>query len=464
VLDLFDSIINGYPIGSILLWKPPVESKVPYKNIITDERLDDVSPEYCILDGRQRLTAIYGCVTRLDNKNPNLCLYYDLENEELTYTHSSSKKWIWSVSDIYDTFSLLNKCQSVLEVVDSQKYIERARNINSILQTYELGEIIMSEVSLDEAQVAFTRLNSKGTPITDWYMHQALAFDNSNDRTLDEKLNEIRQALHQYGYDEIKEDDVLACCYRYNGKRYFENIKEVEKIPVNDYMQEVGRDLCLATSFLHDECFIFSPRLFPYSKLIVPLCFFFKNNPNPTQEQKKELARWVLYSIYTQQPSGSLASVRQYFERFDKFARGEVCTACDQYLKVAKPSFDYVFATGTAKSSILLVSMIRRRLNGMPPNGKFYLGNFNFVTGSQAGVMPLVEDGDFQYLRTLVRYHTAIDDENACLFGVSTTALNYLYRKDYKEFLEIRSGILGQIETEFLISFGIEIDYMTSNY
>lgn len=459
VLNLFDSILKGYPIGSILLWKPPVENKFHYKNIITDDRLDDVSPEYCVLDGRQRLTAIYGCVTRLDKKNPNLCLYYDLENEELTYTHSSNKDWIWSISDIYDTFSLLNKCQSVLKMDDSQKFIERAQNINSILQTYEVSEIKMSEASLDEAQVAFTRLNSKGTPISDWYMHQALAYDDSDDRTLNETLNDIRQSLHQYGYDEIKEDDVLACCYRYAGKRYFENIKEVEKVPVINYMQDVGRDLCLAASFLHDECFIFSPRLFPYSKLIVPLCYFFKNNPSPTQEQKKELARWIIYSIYTQQPSGSLASVRQFFEKFDKFTKGEVGTACDEYQKVAKPSFDFTFATGKAMSSVLLISMIRRRLYGTSPQGKYYSGNFIFVTKSPAGVVPLVEDGDYQYLRSLLRNHIDIDEEKGNLFSVNSTALNLLYEKDYKGFLDIRTKLLFQMETEFLTDFGIEIEY-----
>lgn len=458
VLDLFDSILNGYPIGTILLWKPPADNKFYYKNIITDARLNNVSPEYCILDGRQRLTAIYGCVTHLDDKNPNLCLYYNLETEELTYNHPSNKEWIWSLSDIYDTFSLLTKCQSVLKIPDSQKYIEKARNINSVLQTYELGEIIMSDASLDEAQVAFTRLNSKGTPISDWYMHQALAYDNPDDRTLNETLNDIRQSLHQYGYDEVKEDDVLACCYKYDGRRYFEKIKDVEKVDVIKYMQDVGRDLCLTASFLHDECFIFSPRLFPYSKLIVPLCYFFKKNPNPTYNQKKELARWIIYSIYTQQPSGSLTSVRNFFERFDEFAEGIKSTACDQYTKVAKPSLTFTFATGTAKASVLLISMIRHRLDGTPPQGNYYSGNFIFVTKSPAGVMPLVEDKDYQYLRSLVHDHITIDEDNANLFCVSSDALYYLYEKNYIKFIELRSKLLSQIEMKFLTDYGIEID------
>ena len=458
VLDLFDSILNGYPIGSILLWKPPVENKFHYKNIITDERLNDVSPECCILDGRQRLTAIYGCVTQLDNKNSNLCLYYDLETEELTFNHPANKEWIWSLCDIYDTFALLTKCQSVLNLKDSQKYIERARNINSVLQSYEVGEIIMSDASLDVAQVAFTRLNSKGTPISDWYMHQALSYDNVNDTTLNETLNDIRQSLYQYGYDEIKEDDVLACCYKYDGRRYFENIKEVEKVKVFDYLHDVGQDVIHAASFLHDECFIFSPRLFPYSKLIVPLCYYFKNNSNPTQNQKRELAHWVIYSIYTQQPSGSLTSVRQFFERFDEFAEGKKCTACDNYLKVPKPSFDFSFATGTAKSSILLISMIRQRLTGTLPLGKSYHGNFTFVTKSPAGVMPLVEDGDFQYLRSIVHDNILIDEDNAKLFSVNNEALRSLYDKDYNSFIKIRSGLLSDIEISFLTNYGIEID------
>ena len=53
VLDLFDSILRGYPIGSILLWKPD-DKQFPLKsrNIITDSIEEDSKPVYYILQSR----------------------------------------------------------------------------------------------------------------------------------------------------------------------------------------------------------------------------------------------------------------------------------------------------------------------------------------------------------------------------------------------------------------------------
>ncbi len=455
IIDLFDSILNGYPIGTILLWKPPADETFRYKDILSDRLTENHNAEYCILDGRQRLTAFYGCVSPDENKKDDFCLYYDLEKEELTYTYSRYKKWLWRLSDIFDTFALLKKSQLLLGEQDAQTYIDRARKINSDLQQYVVGEIIINDGSLEEAQVAFTRLNSKGTPISDWDMVQALSYDSEDDRALNESLNELRQSLQPCGFQDIKEDEILACCYKYAGRKYLEKVKDLEKVEVKSYLDDVGRDLRLATRFLHDECFIFSPRLFPYAKQIVPLCYFFKCNASPTEEQKRELKRWVLYTIYTQQLAGSLTVLRQIFERFDEFAEGQIDTANDEYKPVELPRLDFSFSTGTAKSSFLLLTMIRQRLRHGDVTGRMYIGNYTFVTKDPAGVMPLVDANDYQLLRGALRERRPFDYNAFCL---TEEMVNLLSDKDYDTFLSQRAVLLCQKEEELLIEHGITIE------
>lgn len=70
ILELFDSISKGYPIGSIILWKPKNGEVPPVKNIITEEVSEDDRAEYFLLDGRQRATAFMGCVSDWENKSP----------------------------------------------------------------------------------------------------------------------------------------------------------------------------------------------------------------------------------------------------------------------------------------------------------------------------------------------------------------------------------------------------------
>lgn len=56
VRDLFDSIYRGYPIGYLLFWENANRSD--YKNIGFDEKKRKI-PRFLIIDGQQRLTALF---------------------------------------------------------------------------------------------------------------------------------------------------------------------------------------------------------------------------------------------------------------------------------------------------------------------------------------------------------------------------------------------------------------------
>lgn len=177
VLDLFDSISKGYPIGTIILWKPTSDFIKKSKDILTDEKKDTPSPEYYVLDGRQRLTAFYGCVLDDPNKKDCFKLGYNIDNESFEYL-KGNKREVLPLSDIYDTFSLLGKLRDLIDIEDrdtARLYTERAKRMNSILQSYTIGEIMMDNCTLDEASIVFSRINSKGTEISKAFMLQAIS-------------------------------------------------------------------------------------------------------------------------------------------------------------------------------------------------------------------------------------------------------------------------------------------------
>ena len=78
ILDLFDSISKGYPIGSIILWKPKDLDIPPVRDVLTEKISNEIKPEYYILDGRQRTTTFYGCVTDKKDKPEEFQLYYEI--------------------------------------------------------------------------------------------------------------------------------------------------------------------------------------------------------------------------------------------------------------------------------------------------------------------------------------------------------------------------------------------------
>ncbi|HRG33551.1 MAG TPA: DUF262 domain-containing protein [Saprospiraceae bacterium] len=56
VRDLFDSIYRGYPIGYLLFWENA--NRIDYKNIGFEEKKRKI-PRFLIIDGQQRLTALF---------------------------------------------------------------------------------------------------------------------------------------------------------------------------------------------------------------------------------------------------------------------------------------------------------------------------------------------------------------------------------------------------------------------
>ena len=215
VLDLFDSIQHGYPIGSILLWKPePKQFPLKSRNIITDVIDEESKPEYYILDGRQRLTSFYCSVLHYDNKKDIFNICYNLEKECFEYV-KKIQPHILKVSDMFDTFLMLEELQQIMNYYKNdpdkaQAYVTRARKINSILQSYQIGEILLENCDINEASTVFSRLNSKGTDISKVSMLQAVFYKSKEDVLIADSINEFINSLAIYGFDSLKSDDILA--------------------------------------------------------------------------------------------------------------------------------------------------------------------------------------------------------------------------------------------------------------
>jgi len=68
VRDLFDSIYRGYPIGYLLFWENANRSD--YKNIGFEEKKRKI-PRFLIIDGQQRLTALFAVMKNQEVLTPD---------------------------------------------------------------------------------------------------------------------------------------------------------------------------------------------------------------------------------------------------------------------------------------------------------------------------------------------------------------------------------------------------------
>ena len=181
ISSFLDSLMRNYPTGALLLWKNPnkntqmIEFTRNYVKRKTLETIDDATPEYCVLDGQQRITALYIAFKgSYEKKN----LYFDStsgrNDEEYSFAfleqkevdQYKEKKWVL-VKDILKTTKFTKKRFKELNVAgnESQKAVRKIYNIcndeKNVLNYYEINE-----KNDDAILEIFKRINSGGTKLT----------------------------------------------------------------------------------------------------------------------------------------------------------------------------------------------------------------------------------------------------------------------------------------------------------
>lgn len=466
VEDFFDSIWRGYPIGSILLWQP--DTDMPVKDILTDELKDIARPAYFVLDGRQRLSAFFGCVSDNKEKRKEFDLYFNLDTEKFTHTRNDSPLFI-KVSDVYDTFVLLDRLNNIAASFDNQsiarQYIDKAKLLNSILQGYTVSEVNINNCSLKEAEVVFSRINSKGTGISKTYMLQAMSYQ-KGDVLFTNRIKEIQNALTVYGFKSISQEDLLKCFYKFADKNFYDaKPEDLEQMDFGGQTPQIKDCIVRSVAFLHDQCLVLDLRLLPYINQLLAMTWFFKEHHEANTEQQAELKRWFYYTSYCQTfLNGSLRNIRKVFRRFEMFVKGIEDTAFDYEPVTMDNSYHFTFNLRNARTDFVSMACIYDRLStskSMP--------QFSGIYNVKAGNDPLYGfvcfgEGDKQLLNQLLREQTTIADLETDYSGhaldkgmvdLFRTGKYDLYEKDRKLQLEA-------IECHLLLSVGIELKSVQS--
>jgi uncharacterized protein with ParB-like and HNH nuclease domain len=194
---LFDSIMREYPIGSLLVWKNKSEVQLRefIKNYISGDKLktskSDKSLKYLVLDGQQRLQALYIALKGNYNKK-ELCfdiLSGDKKHpEEISYIFkfkdSSNIKFPFiKFNDLVlskkDAFELgeefIKKFKDLKIEINTEQEKKIRRNISKAIKIFTSDEsIIYQELDsvdtdlyeTDDIVEVFIRANSGGTPLS----------------------------------------------------------------------------------------------------------------------------------------------------------------------------------------------------------------------------------------------------------------------------------------------------------
>ncbi len=228
VRDLFDSMYQGYPVGYFLFWVNETDGEYKTKHIGENTKISEV-PKSLIIDGQQRLTAMYSVVKNRSVLNK----HFKKEKIKISFNPiievfkvanaatSKNKEYIGDISDVFskssytyigEYFEQLDKYKDKVE--ENKKRILRKMDKSKKLNSKDIEFIITRFNQLpeiyDHHELIITKLKDK-IELTKEEMRTVIDTLDSEikyDRETIAKNIERLSNLSSYPYDalEIKSD------------------------------------------------------------------------------------------------------------------------------------------------------------------------------------------------------------------------------------------------------------------
>lgn len=328
IMSLLDSIYQGYPVGSLLLWS----TKVPLKHErdVGGFKLPKTAEDYPVnylLDGQQRLTTLYG-VFNSDAKSadPKLAARFDVSfsPEQAVFVHSSVADPAKSINlrTILDTTKLLPELGRFSP--EHQKIIAA---LTERFKDYEFPVVTIRDRSNQEVCRVFQRINSSGTSLSTLELLSAWTW--SDQFNLINEIKSLLDHLADSGYEELGEELVLRCLAAVAlGTIDADELVDVSPDQLIQGMTKLKKAMYAAVDFLEKELRIKNIVFVPFPIMLVPLVGFFARTLKPNAGQLIGLKRWFWHCALTQKyKAGTNTAVVEDLNKMEAFAKDETLFA-----------------------------------------------------------------------------------------------------------------------------------------
>lgn len=457
IVDLFDSIIKGFPIGSIIMWKPDGEEFDAIKKIGGIKVSPAQSEISYILDGRQRITAMMSVLYKEGNLSEGY--YIDLEDLSIVKQNRGAvPPNFLKLSDAFDSWYIVEYIENIkreLEPDVVKLYSEKAKKVNKTLLSYEIGYITVYGGKIDEAVEIFSRLNSKGIDITADYMIQALTYNHKSGFLFSDKILEIIEELAPNHFDNITRDIILKCIYNYTSKPFIdcktEDIVQMKNLPA--IVESVKSDIKNTVKFLSERCEVRDFHLLPYTYQFVMLAMYFKENKIATEEKLSVLKQWFFYTSYSSYfTNTSLAIIRKDIETFRDFCNGKSSTPMnnvrEMYLIDQFP--DYLRLGAVRSCSLILTTLLPRLTKGKSYRRLNFYIPAGFPRERKVGyAICYVNDSQKKRLCDLFANKISWDESFECYY-LTKKLMSMYFKGEYKSFETQRRNMIRDAEKDIV--------------
>jgi uncharacterized protein with ParB-like and HNH nuclease domain len=506
-LELLESLKNGYPIGSVLFWQPNQDIK---QNLIDEELQtvggyylkvkDDKIDFYYILDGYQRLSTLFGCF--IDSKKTKLQkndkewklkfdIVYNLKDDKFEFNRKTKTdlevyqvplSFFTDGEKFYDfSFSLMN-----LNFSESEKkeFINRYKNFGSKISSYDIPAIDLIGGTIKDAVDIFSRLNSRGEIISDYWKVAALSFNKERNFRFGSEVDALFEQLKKYNFFTAEEDKktkrelILQCVLNTfeDDTFYFDSAnttQALEKLAGKEKFVDVSRKAFIniekAVKFFHDELLVINSKLAPYNGQLIFITDFFNKIESPTPIQLESLKEWFWITTYANYFTiYNLSKQRLAYQSFREFLKDK------NYNPIYYDNKEQTFETltfpkkiemGSVRAKALGLFMLQHQVKGEKLDMNLVQGYqtyklFNEIEGNaniSENTILVIEDGTYQIPKSQKDLSDwLISDADQRKFFIDTDMKIAFNNGASKEsILAIRRKLIIEAEKSFVESFNL---------
>lgn len=301
VIKLFDSIVKGYPVGSLLLWvrKAPAQrlnlGALPIDAPAMEEAL-------WVVDGQQRVTSLANALHPEGVHDSRFALAYDLREQRFVPRPVHTEPHTVPLPVLFALPALLKWFTAYPEAAEFQ---ERAYALTTALRQHPLPAYLVKQEDAEVLRDIFDRMNSYGKRLSRAEIFTALHAGDESEQEPALAFEVIAAHVDdRSSFGRIDDDTVHLSVLARRGPDVHREIRiefsDNDRRGTVDFPGEdketafrKGEEALLhAVEFVQEDAGVPHFTLLPYRYLLVVLARVFGHFPDPDPVNRRLLRRW----------------------------------------------------------------------------------------------------------------------------------------------------------------------------
>lgn len=289
VIDFFDSIRRGFPVGNLLLSRAEAPAAdVHYGPVAIDS--PDQPAALWVVDGQQRVTALAATLLRREEepRGDYWSIWYDLEKEEFRQLLKKKPEAGWIPLNVLgDSVKLLKWIRNWPHSVEREDLVDRALELGKSIREYEMPAYIVEGTGQELLRLIFTRVNNSGVDMRESEIFEAL-YGGEGDKPIRSAVSR----LSDLGFGMLDEDLFLRCLRVTCGPSVRVASESTDKLP-RDSIRRTEAALRRAVQSIKLGAGIPHWKLLPYRLPLIFLTAFYDRFPIDDSRIDRLMAKWI---------------------------------------------------------------------------------------------------------------------------------------------------------------------------